>query len=320
MIAAIHDPASIGVSGYVARLAAALEPLGVDYRPYRHPVPAAPCHFHLANSTRRVIPWIAVARRRFLLTVHDVLPRAIGLRPLQRAVVLPLCARRASRIVVHSQHAADLLLASGRVDSRRIVIVPLAAPVPADPDRARACEALGIAPEGPPLCVLPGTLKSAKLVDATLVAAAPLIAAGRMRLLLAGAVADETLPARAAAVGATLIRQPDTRGYESAIVAADVVLALRADSVGESNGPLLDAIGAGRPSLVTGVGSAREIAGDAAWVVAGDPAGIAAGLEALLDPSERTDRAAAAAARARALTWDAAARAHAMLLGELNDG
>lgn len=318
MIAAVHDPRSVGVAGYVGRLAAALSELGIDYRPAARAGAAESCHFHLANSTRRVIPQIALRRRPFLLTIHDVLPRTRALVPLQRTAVMPLCARRATAVIVHSRHAATMLTSMCALDPARLRVIPLPAHVPACRDRDAARRALGLSPDGPPLFVVPGALRAAKLVDETLAAAAPLMADRLMRLLFAGAVGDEGLPARAAAAGATLLRAPDPVTYERAIVAADAVVSLRADSVGESNGPLLEAIGAARASLVSDAGSAPEVAGPAALVVRPEPDAIAAGLRALLDPATRERLAAAAAARARELAWSASARAHAQLLAEVH--
>lgn len=317
VVAAVSDPASAGVRRYVERLAAALDAEGVDYRPVTRAVPGRVAHVHLANSTRAVLPSVALRREPFVVTVHDVLPRARLLRPLQRAVVLPLCVARAARVVVHSEHAADLLTRHPGLPDGRILVVPHPASPPPGLDRETARTLLGLGRGGPPLFVLPGVLKAAKLVDETLAAAAPLLAAGRARLLLAGRVADEALAARAFAAGAVLVRDPDDAAYAAAIAAADAVLCLRADSVGESNGPLLDAIGAGRPSLVTAVGAAPEIAGAAARVVAPGPQSIRAGLEALLDDDHRAALAAAAAGRATDLTWAAAGRRHADLLREV---
>jgi hypothetical protein len=208
VVDAILDPRSVGVARYVERLAAAIAPLGVEYRPAgrggRERLGEI-SHFHLANSTRAVIPQLARSRAGVLLTIHDVLPRAVALRPVQRTAVLPLCLRAARRIVVHSQHALELLPAYAR---SRAVIIPFAAPVPRHSDRNAACRALGLALDGPPLFVLPGVLKPAKLVRETIEAAAPLVREGRARLLLAGRVADERLAADARAAGAVIRLRP----------------------------------------------------------------------------------------------------------------
>jgi glycosyltransferase involved in cell wall biosynthesis len=320
VIAAVHDPRSIGVHRYVERLSAAMAELTVDYRPASRPHEGEFAHFHLANSTRAIMPGVVRHGRPFLLTVHDVIPRTAALRPLHRAFVAPLCIRRAARVIVHSRHAAELLARTAAVADARVAVVPHPAPRPRNTERAAARAALGIDLDGPPLFVLPGVLKGAKLVRETLRAAAPLLATGRARLLLAGRVVDERLAAEAARAGAVLLRDPEAESYEQAIVAADAVLCVRADSVGESSGPLLDAIGAGRPSIVTAVGAAPETAGESARVAEPNVEGIRRGIEALLDEGERGSRADAARRRAAELTWAAAARCHVELLGEAADG
>ena len=114
-----------------------------------------------------------------------------------------------------------------------------------------------------------------------------------------------------------LLRSPDAETYQRAIVAADVVLCARADSVGESNGPLLDAIGAGRPSLVTDVGSASELAGESAVVVTPTLRGIRDGIDALLDTDERRRRAASARSLAREFSAERVAAQHAAVFTSL---
>jgi glycosyltransferase involved in cell wall biosynthesis len=305
---------------YVRRLSAALAELGVSYRPATRPSRVELSHFHLANSTRRVIPQAGLERRGFLLTVHDVIPRTSLLEPLHRALLLPLCVNRARRVIVHSRHAANLLQREVGIPAVRVEIIPHPARDLRGMDRSAARAAIGLDPEGPPVAVLPGTLKPAKLVRETLSAAAPLLAAGRLRMVLAGRVSDERLLSGATALGVLVLRDPPAEQYDHAIVAADLVVCVRASSVGESNGPLLDAIGAGRPSLVTAVGSAPEVARESARIVEPTMAEIRAGLEALLNDDERGRRAAAASARADQLTWEQAARRHLDLLEELGDG
>ncbi len=101
------------------------------------------------------------------------------------------------------------------------------------------------------------------------------------------------------------------------IVAADVVLCARADSVGETNGPLLDAIGAGRPAVITAVGSAPEIAEDSAVVVAPTTRGLRRGIEELLDPNERHERGMRAQRLADRFSSERIAARHAELFTSL---
>ena len=324
MIAGVVDPRSTGIRTYAEHLHEALALAGFDYELSRRSRLGAGAHFHLGNSTRALLPDMLRRREPFVVTLHDVLPRLPVLRPLYRALLLPAVLRRASCVIVHSEHAAELLTtnAFGRPPSR-LEVIPHAAPTPSEASRARARGSLAsqslsqLADEGPPLFVLAGTLKRAKLVAETIEAAQPLIRAGRMRLLFAGAVGDERIARTAGDCGAMLLRSPDAETYQRAIVAADVVLCARADSVGESNGPLLDAIGAGRPSLVTDVGSASELAGESAVVVTPTLRGIRDGIDALLDTDERRRRAASARSLAREFSAERVAAQHAAVFTSL---
>jgi glycosyltransferase involved in cell wall biosynthesis len=232
--------------------------------------------------------------------------------------LLAVAGGRAARVIVHSGHAASLLrqITGSRP---RVEVVPHPATVPfagrLSRDAARG--ELGIVP-GPPLFVLPGVLKAAKLVPEVLSAAAPLLRDGRLRLALVGAVGDDRLAVAARRAGAAVVSAPDGDTYSRWVVASDAVLCLRRESVGEANGPLLDAIGAGRAVLATDTGCIAEVAGDAARLVVGEPSAIGLGLHSLLDAGERAERERVALARAGALTWAASAEVHADLLAELD--
>lgn len=312
----VHDPRSTGIARYVDRLGAALRGAGVDYRPCRAPRGDGALHFHLGNSSRRVAVQAPAGGRPYLLTVHDVVPRTPGLAPLYRALVYPLAARRAARVVVHSAYAASLLERVAGVGGERVRVVPHPAPRPAFEDAAAAREHLGI-PDGPPLFVLPGVVKAAKLPRQALAAAAPLLRRGRIRLLLAGRIADAAAAREARELGVEILDAPGDRDYDAAVCAADVVLVLRAGSVGESNGPLLDALGAGRTVIASPVGSIPEVAGGAARLVEPAVRPLRDAMVELLDPQVRTAHAARAARRGRELTWAAAAAAHRPLLEEV---
>jgi glycosyltransferase involved in cell wall biosynthesis len=308
-VAAIRSSGSLGVAAYVDVLAEAFEDMGLVYRPTAAPIAGHAAHFHVANSSRAPLWRAPFAQAPFAVTVHDAVPRTAALAPLYRTLVYPLVVDRAAVTIVHSRFASDLLRRAGARPRRVEVIRHPAprfsgAPAPAD---------------GPPLFVLPGVLKTAKLVEETVSAAAPLISAGRLRLALVGNVIDRRLADAARAAGAEVREAPPTAAYRRLIASADCVLVLRRDSVGETNGPLLDALGAGKPVLATACGSIPEVAGDAARLCAPTIAGIRAGLEALCDPGERGERAALAGERALAVTPERIARAHAELFAEVFD-
>jgi glycosyltransferase involved in cell wall biosynthesis len=164
------------------------------------------------------------------------------------------------------------------------------------------------------IAVVPGVIKPAKLVGEALTAASD---APGWRIALAGRIGDRGAAESARAHEALVLPDPDDSDYERAIVAADCVLCLRSGSVGETNGPLLDALGAGRAILATQTGSIPEVAGDAVSYCADTERAIRAGLVALSDPRTRAELEAAAARTASGLTWKASAAAHAALFREV---
>lgn len=315
-VAGVRSPRSVGVVRYVDHLAEQLAAIGVDYLPCGAPVGGFGTHLHLANSSRRVL-WNVVPGRRSIVTVHDVLPRTAALTPLYRRVVYPLL-RHASATIVHSEFAADLLRSLG-ARPRRLEVIPHPTSSYESLDQGAARRTLGWE-DGRPLFVLPGVLKEAKLVAETLDAAAPLLARGSLNLALVGAAVDPQLISRARSLGALILVSPNRYLYERAIVAADCVLVLREGSVGETNGPLMDALGAGRPVLATATGSIPGLAEAAALYCRPTVSGIRAGLTALCDQGERARRAETAQRRAERFTGSVVAAAHLKLFREVFDG
>ena len=315
-VAGIRADRSLGVARYVAHLAEALRAEGVEYRPASRPVRGLHAHFHLANSSRGFLWRAPVLGGLTVVTVHDVVPRTRALSPLYRAAFYPALGK-VDAVVFHSAHAADLLQRAGAAP-RRLEVIPHAVPA-TTVERDDAVRALGWQGEAP-LAVLPGVLKSAKLVEETLTAAEPLVRNGSLRLALVGPAADTRVVRSAQKLGATVLTDADDGRYEQAIAAADVVLVLRRESVGESNGPLLDALGAGRAVLATRTGSIPEVAGHAAWYCEPTATGIRAGLEALCDRTERERLEGVAVERAIQFSPAAIAAAHAHLFREVFDG
>lgn len=318
-VSGVHQPRSLGVSRYVERLSAACQQQGLQYLPASAPVGDMLSHFHLGNSSRRVAWQAAREERPFLLTLHDVVPRTRALAPLYRHGVYPFAVARAASLLCHSSFAADLLAREAGIALARIQVVPHPASPAPGLTRSQALAALGLE-EGPPLFLLPGVLKRAKLVAEVVEAARPLLAAGRLRLVLAGAVTDERTADEARNAGALVLGFPDDAVYRACLAASDCILVVRSRSVGETNGPLLDALGAGRAVLATPTGSIPEVAGDAVHYCEGTDRAIRTGLELLADETVRSALERAAARRALELTWEASAAHHAALFREVLDG
>jgi glycosyltransferase involved in cell wall biosynthesis len=315
LVHGIRNPGSLGVSRYAARLADALADEEVEYLPVSHARGDVRAHFHLANSSRSLLVSRTKQRAPFVVTVHDVVPRTRALHPLYRARVYPQLARHAGAVVVHSAFAADLLVRKAGRRPRRLEVIPHPARIPSDTRRDAARQALGW-PDDELIAVVPGVLKSAKLVREALTAVSHVPG---WRIALAGSFRDRSDEARARAEGALVVADPSDTEYERSIVGADCVLCLRSGSVGETNGPLLDALGAARAILATDTGSIREVARDAAVYCGGTEGAIRHALLQLSKADARAELERAAAKRAAELTWQASATDHAALFRELFD-
>ena len=314
VVEGVLNPRSLGVSRYARSLGNALVGEGVEYVLRSRPSRAASVHFHLANSSRALLLERPGRMERAVVTVHDVVPRLRALRPLYRARIYPLLSRRASVVIVHSTFAADLLVREAGARPARLEVVPHPARRPEERDRASARADLGW-PEDTLIAVLPGVIKPAKLVREALAA----VAGTGWRLALSGRPDDAAAVRSARSLGALVLPDPDDAAYERAIVASDCVLCLRAGSVGETNGPLLDALGAGRAVLATPTGSIPEVAGEAAAYCDGTESEIRRALEGLTSEGVRAELERRAASRAAELTWEASAAHHAHVFREVLD-
>jgi glycosyltransferase involved in cell wall biosynthesis len=201
--------------------------------------------------------------------------------------------------------------------------VPLSAVVSREGARAR----LGL-PAGAAILASFGHINAWKRVEPALRALRELRDEGRdARYILVGSVSPNYdlagLIGRMGLAEAVTVTGYVPRGqFEDYVAAADICLNLRHPTGGETSASLLRLLGAGRPTLVSAVGSFAELpAGVAAQVDADAAEGdlILAYCRLLLD---RTDLAEALGARARAFvaaehTLDAAALGYARFLARL---
>jgi len=311
-IVGVRSSGSTGVAHYAGLLAESLASRGVEYECSEAPVPGWDAHWHLANSSRAAV-WQAPRHERpYVVTVHDVVPRTRALTPFYSGVVYPLAVRRAARVIVHSRMAAELLAARARVALDRIDVIPHPAPRLPPLTREEARAELGW-PAGERVAVLPGAIRSVKLVAEALAAAEHT----DWRLALVGEPRDRELVRFARDHGAYVSAAPSDNVYQRAVLAADCVLVLRRNSVGESNGPLLDALAAHRAVLATATGAIPEVANGAAELCGSDVPSIRRGLLTLADDCRRSELERLAASRAAELDWSESARAHAALFTEV---
>jgi glycosyltransferase involved in cell wall biosynthesis len=230
-----------------------------------------------------------------VFTAHDLLPR----RTARKEQLWRNLLARFDRVVVHSEHGRETLARLGA--DARVIPHPVFRSDPPRNDDGRTVLALGV-------------IRPYKgLGDA-------IAALGDARLLVAGDPLEPVEPYRAAARGKDVEWRlgylPESEIDRALGEATVAVFPYRPEL--DQSGALLRALGAGVPVVAYDVGGIAEPVRrfDAGRVVpAGDVEALAGALRDLLaDPGP----ARAGALRAREqLTWDASARAHLELYGEI---
>jgi glycosyltransferase involved in cell wall biosynthesis len=235
-----------------------------------------------------------------VFTAHDLLPR----RTARRQELWRSLLRRFDRVVVHSERGRETLAALG-VDAR---VIPH--PVfPSDPPRrddGRTVLSFGVIR---PYKGLGDAIAATRSAGA--------------RLLVAGDPLEPIEPYREAARGLDVDWRlgylPQTEVDRALGDATVAVFPYRPEL--DQSGALLRALGAGVPAVAYDVGGVAEPVrafGAGRVVPAGDVEALGAALRELLDGGDALEAARRGARRAReTLTWDAAARAHLDLYGEL---
>jgi glycosyltransferase involved in cell wall biosynthesis len=236
-----------------------------------------------------------------VFTAHDLLPRRTAKkRELWRDLL-----RRFDAVVVHSSHGRAALAELG-VDAR-VIAHPVFASDPPRTDDGRTLLSLGVIR---PYKGLGDAIEALRRIP-------------HARLVVAGDPLEPVGPYQERARGLDV----DWRlGFltdaelDRALGGATVALFPYRPELDQS-GALLRALGAGVPAVAYDVGGIAEPVerfGAGRVVPAGDVEAFAAAVRELLEDAEALDAARAGARRAREeLSWDASARAHLELYGEI---
>jgi glycosyltransferase involved in cell wall biosynthesis len=303
--------------------------------PLRIPVKAAEYGPSAWRALRRVralrpdvvhLQWLPLPRldRRWLgrlatdvptvFTAHDVLPR----RTAEQVDTWLELFRTVARVVVHSERARDSLAGLG-VEPERIAVIDH--PVFDDPGGPAPAP-----PNGTTLLFF-GLIREYKGLD-VLLHALPEIAqrVPDARLVVAGDPIDPVEPLQTLAAELGVAERVEwrlrfvPREEVAALMAAATVAVLPYRQI-DASGVLADALGHGRPAVVSDLGQVGETVrrfGAGATVPPEDPAALAAACIHLLGNRKALASAFAGVERARAaLTWDAAAEAHERLYESL---
>ena len=244
--------------------------------------------------------WLLHLRAPSVFTAHDLLPR----RTAKKTELWRDLLSRFDRVVVHSEHGRETLAELG-IDEDRLRVIPLAIS-PLDVTRrddGRTLLFFGIIR---PYKGLPDALEVARrLPDA--------------RLVVAGDAAMSLDGLRAERVEWRLGYLPQSE-VQRALAEATVALFPYRPELDQS-AALATALGAGVPAVCYDVGGIAEPVrrfGAGRVVPAGDVDALEAATRDLLENASALERAREGARRAREeLTWDASARSHLELYGEL---
>src|SRR5688572_9044537 len=251
-----------------------------------------------------------------VFTAHDVLPR----RTADQVDMWLEIFRTVARVVVHSERARDSLAGLG-LEPERIALIDQ--PVFDDPGGPAPA-----VPNGTTLLFF-GLIREYKGLD-VLLRALPEIAqrVPDARLVVAGDPIDPVEPLQTLAAELGVAERVEwrlrfvPREEVAALMAAATVAVLPYRQI-DASGVLADALGHGRPAVVSDLGQVGETVrrfGAGATVPPEDPAALAAACIHLLRDREALAAAFAGVERARAaLTWDAAAEAHERLYEGLQD-
>jgi glycosyltransferase involved in cell wall biosynthesis len=253
-------------------------------------------------------------RRPTVLTAHEVLPQ----RTASQVGAWRDVFATVDRVVAHTAGSAGRLAELG-VEPAKIVEIPHPA--------FESANARPIAPPTGQTLLFFGLIRRYKGLD-VLIRALPQVAAAlpEARLVVAGDPLEPVEPLRELAAGLGVDGLIDWRlGYVPgdripALMDSATVVVLPYRRI-EASGVLADAVGHGRPAVVSDVGAIGETvrrfgAGEA--VPPEDPEALAAACVRLLGDERRLAEAFAGVKAARkALTWDAAAEAHEQLYDEI---
>jgi glycosyltransferase involved in cell wall biosynthesis len=199
-------------------------------------------HYHLANSTREVLKWVALREAPSVLTVHDVLPR----QRLLRAVLPRPQGRLAGRhhVIVHAGCTADLLRAHGFTGEA--TVIPMGAPELELDEHAVARLRQELSPDGRPIVTMAGVSKTAKgsleLLDAAR-------ANPELRFVFVGELADSRTRRAVAEAPSNVTHAgvPDDDGFMLHLAASDVLACFRREWLGEASLTVTQAHAVGTP-------------------------------------------------------------------------
>ena len=219
---------------------------------------------------------------------------------------IPLCERvveRSLATIVHSAYARDLVV--GHCPGAEVVVVPHGVPLLPVGDRRAARDRLGLAADALIVAAIGNLIPEKRLEVALRAFVRALFGLPDALFVVAGAPSthyDPQAMAQTHGLGPVTrwLGRVDAATFEDTLIAADLCINLRWPTGGETSGSFLRMLAAGRPTIVSAIGSFAETPDDACIKVpVGGEAEEAAIVRALLRAAHEPEALAAIGARAR---------------------
>ncbi len=227
-------------------------------------------HFHFSNSTRNVLFAVPFFRSKVkVCTVHDVIPRTKKIPLLLTKFIYKYLNLFIDSFIVHSEFAKKILLeVAPIIPQNKVSVIPHGCTVLDDYNVCKLREKYGFS-ETDVILLMAGFIKKIK-GQLEVIKIFRELNLNNVKLIIVGKLADKESEIELQNLHDENIHYFGFVGNEKLldfIKLSDVLINYRLESVGESSGPMLIAIGAGKPIICSNVGSFPEVIKDAGLVV-----------------------------------------------------
>jgi glycosyltransferase involved in cell wall biosynthesis len=219
-------------------------------------------HFHLSNSTRSVLLTVPFFKsKRKILTIHDIIPRTRIIPTFCIRIMYRYLNFLTDKLIVHSEFAKEMLLKTApSLSDGKIIVIPHGCKIQ-DKYKIEYLRKKYSIPQKNIILLMAGVIKKSK-GQLEVIDAFKELNLKNINLLITGKTADKESEIKLDNLRKKNIRYlgflKDEEFYDY-IQLSDAFISYRLDSVGESSGPVLLAIGAGKPVIYSNMGSFPEV-------------------------------------------------------------
>ncbi len=227
-------------------------------------------HFHFSNSTRRTLISIPFFRaRKKVVTLHDIKPRCKWVPKTFIKIIYLYLNIFADRFIVHSAYAKAMFMdIASFIPSEKISIIPLGCEIWDDNNNSHNLRTHYGLNDADLIFSMVGSIKDPGQLEAIRIFSE--LDLPNAKLIIIGGTSnkkhrkfiEDHLRNNMMYLGFV-----DDNILLDHIKLSDFLISYRLESVGESSGPMLQAIGSGTPIICSNVGSFPEVVGEAGIIV-----------------------------------------------------